>query len=308
MSDELNSIELIETPIENAEGAPVDEAKNDEAKAVEATEPEKTEGEPLEEDGDKSLDELPLPGDEDPENKKTIPKWVDKKLNKKDQEILQAQNETALYRAEIERLKTSPSQLPGTIVDPEIPKREAFSDETQFIAAVVAHTNKREAQIAQYRAEQQGMINAEKAFVSKWEETKNLGAEKYEDFDEKTAVLDTRDFPTNRAMAEAIVDSPYKHDIVYFLGSHADEARKIAQLNPVQAVKKIAAIEARFEARKKATNSKAPAPIESIKTNGVKGFDVNSLEELSKNSEKMSQAEFERAFQKVSGKEERWGV
>lgn len=302
--DSIDNIELIEQPIEAEESIasePTGEANEQLSTPTAAETKEEAVTEIKSEEKEKSLEELPLPGDEAPDTK-TLPKWVAKKLSRKDQELQQKAHETEMYKAELARVQAQSTYVPqaNQWVDPELPKRESYGDEGQYISAVVAHTNRREQEKAQIIAQQQGMQNAENSFQERYREAQNLGAEKYEDFEEKVAVLNTDAFPRNRAMAEAIVDSAYKSDILYFLASNVEEARNIALLNPVQAVKKIAAIEARFEARKKTSASKAPPPIESLKTNSVKGSTIDNLEQLVKNSEKMSQAEFEANYAKLT--------
>ncbi len=294
--DNLDNIELVEQTIEKEI-----ESEQPESPAEAEILEEQGEGsnEP-EEEGEKSLDKLPLPGDEDADKTKTLPKWVEKKLSRKDREIEQAAQEAAAYRAQLEQIQNGIPQSNLPVVDPEMPKRDAYIDEAEFISAVVEHKQKRSAQVAQYKAQQDGMRHAENNFQERLKKSKDEGAEKYDDFDEKIKPLFSKEFPANRAMAEAIVDSDYKGDILYFLGENKDKAKEIALMNPVKAVKEISKIEARFEERKKNIASKAPKPIDGIKTNQVKGATINNLQELTKNSSKMSQKEFESNYAKLT--------
>ena len=56
---------------------------------------------------EKSIDELPLPGDEEEETeadkKEKLPKWAEKRLSKKDREIAQKAHEAETLRQELER-------------------------------------------------------------------------------------------------------------------------------------------------------------------------------------------------------------
>ncbi len=305
MSEETldnQKIEFVEPPVEAVEESPeVTEDNSEAVETEEATESESPEQKPeLEaEPKDKSLEELPLPGDEQ-ESKSNIPKWVERKLTRKELEIQQQAQQNALLAAELERLRTTQVQPQFNAI--EAPKRELFSSEPEWIAALVQHENTKAALNHQAEMQRQGMAQAQAKFLDKWTKAKDIGMDKYDDFAEKMAVLDAPGFPTNRAMCEAIVDTEHATDIQYFLASNPEHARKIAELNPVQAVKKIAELEARFNERKKKEPSKSPRPITPINTNQVKGATINSFLELSKNSEKMSQREFEKNMKALQSK------
>ncbi len=318
MSDD--NVEVTVQPIDDTQEPQAQVPEAVEAETPEAALPEETKAESETPAPETKADELPLPVDEAQQTGKTLPKWVEKKLSRKEQELAQKEQEAAAYRAELERLHAQGGYHanPNTAFDndPGMPNRANFMDEGQYVSAVFDYKAAKQqaqaqhtVQAQQQKAQQAAMLEANKSFIDKWEAAKEEGAQKYSDFDEKVSRLDDKSFPTNRAMAEAIVDSKHGNDMLYFLGTNETEARRIASLTPVQAVKEIARLEARFDARQQPAISKAPPPIDGIKTNAVKGVNINSLMELSKNSEKMSQAEFEAQYKKLSnGSGERWGV
>jgi hypothetical protein len=249
----------------------------------------------------KSLDELPLP--EEPEAKekeRTIPKWVEKKLSRKEQETQRLAHEAAVLKQQLNEMRAAAEIPVAPVSDPTMPQRGDYDDEGLYITAIVNHQNRKASLAQQKAAQEESVMHSELQFRNKLNESVAAGLDKYEDFEEKVKPLFSADFPVNRAMAEAIVDSPHRQDILYFLGQYPDKAKDIALLNPIQAVKRIAGIEARFDQHRKPTATKAPPPIEPI-TGGAIKPSVNSLEALSKNASTMSQRDFELAVSKMNG-------
>lgn len=220
-------------------------------------------------------EELPLPDDTIDEKSK-LPKWAEKRLSKKDREIAELKYKIDSVTANI----NTPIVMPQAEMPP--PKREDFQNEEDFIDARIEYKNNINVMKAKAIEDQKNIAYHENNFRQKWSSAFEEGGTKYEDFEDRVAILNDRSFPPNRAMAEAIVDSDYKTDILYFLGTYPDEARKYANLNPIQAVKKIAALEARFaEKGKSKTVSKAPPPPVPIKGNkGMAGEgDPNKMDD-----------------------------
>lgn len=216
---------------------------------------------------DSSIDDLPLPGDEKKEDKKSdLPKWAEKRIAKKEKEIQQKAAEAEAYKVEIERLRQAQLNAPAS-VDKDAPAREDFDSEPDYIAAMVDHVNKKNMVKYQGAMAEQQRFAAEKEFKDKWSKSEEEGLKKYDDFDDKMEVLNSPTMPGNRLMAEAIVDSPFKTDILYFLGTYPDHAAKIAKMSPTQAIKEIAKLEVRFAEQKKSKVKTSPKILEPVKTN-----------------------------------------
>lgn len=223
---------------------------------------------------DSGEDELELPepdiSDEEIKKKKEMPEWMKKKLERekrKEQEILA---EAERLKQENERLKLghSSADIPATL-DPFLPKREQYKSDEEYFFALADYRDTVRHQTSEFTRRQQAIKEAETNFKNKLQETLEDGNSKYKDFAERTDyILYGEKFPNNRAMAEAIVESDYKSDILYFLGTHVKEAERIASMNPIQAVKEIARIESRFAERKKSNITKAPRILEPL--NGSK--------------------------------------
>lgn len=293
MTNELNDQQLPESSnevipaksavLENSEDSA--DLSEESAKKVEKPEtPEKKESEESSEEK-----ELPLPGEETPEEakKRELPKWVKKKLSKTEREVEERRQEAEAYRQELIKLQSQAGvtsrNVPGT--DPNAPKRADFQSEEEFIDARYSYNKARDEAIREELLRTEAISKHEQNFQSKFKSALSEGEEKYDDFEEKIAVLTDRSFPTNRAMAEAITDSPYRADMLYFLGTHKDHARKIAGMSPIEAVKEITKLEMRFLNQQKSKISKAPAPIESVgggKTSAMSGGTMEDLNRVAK--------------------------
>ena len=89
--------------------------------------------------------------------------------------------------------------------------------------------------------------------------------DKYPDF-EKVAF--THPFMTEE-MASAIRTSESATEVAYYLGSNLDEAERISNLTPVQQIRAIGKLEAKFENKETRQSSSAPAPIKPVGSKGA---------------------------------------
>lgn len=220
-------------------------------------------------DGELQLPEPDLAEDET-KKKKEQPEWLKKRLERERTAAERKANEAEVLRQENERLKAAVNQptnqpipqnpqIQQGAIDPFMPQREAFNNDSEYFLALSDYREEKKNQIAMFRERENRIKEHEKEFQSNLTGAIESGKTKYKDFEERTDyILYGEGFPSNRAMAEAIVDSSYKDDILYFLGTHVKEAERIARLNPVSAAKEIAKIEVRFDSRKKSNITKAP--------------------------------------------------
>lgn len=84
------------------------------------------------------------------------------------------------------------------------------------------------------------------------------GKVKYDDFEEVV-----KDVPVSQPMVEILQNSEVMDDMAYYLGKHPDEARKIASMSPMAAIREMLKIEGKISMKPKQT-SKAPEPITPI--------------------------------------------
>lgn len=290
---------FVETPQETPEKnipAPEDREEESDEKTLEKPMANENSEKP---DEEKSIDEIPLPGDEKEEpKKKELPKWVEKKMARVNRELAAKEAELAAYRtAQI----TQAAQVAPTEISQGAPVREAFENEADYITAVIDHRDMVKAQSQQKAMEQQAFIAANEKFKQKLDAVKEKGDEIYEGFTDKVdAMFHGKDFPPNRAMAEAIVESPYGVEISNFLASNLPQALKIAQMNPINAVKELTKLEMRFDAQKnRVKKSSAPPPITPVNSNSPKSAMGTALSDLDRIAKGGSQRDFEAAFKKM---------
>ncbi len=216
------------------------------------------------------LPPLPEPdiAEDESKKKKEPPEWLKKKLErdrtaaeKKAAEAERLREENALLRAGKQANPAAPNRpvTPQPGVDPYMPQREQYNSDGEYFLALGDYRDNRRQAEAQFHARQAAIQEHEQKFQTGLKDAVESGKTKYKDFEERTDYILYGDgFPSNRAMAEAIVESPYKDDILYYLGTNIKEAERIAKSNPVTAAKEIAKIEVRFDSRKKSNITKAP--------------------------------------------------
>lgn len=111
---------------------------------------------------------------------------------------------------------------------------------------------------AKAKAQQQDKLSA-------WGEKVKAAEGRYDDFEEVAYNPAVR---ITMAMQEAILESPVGPDLAYWLGSHPQDAARIADLSPISQARELGKIEASLATpeTKKPKPSAAPAPIKPVST------------------------------------------
>ena len=159
-----------------------------------------------------------------------------------------------------------PTQAPA---DPR-PVRSQYADPDAYDAALVEWTAKETAKqvqamqtAAQQRSAQEAAQaanqKAAQAAIDAYEARRQEALKKYEDYE---AVAQKPDLPVTNEMAAAIVQESNGPDILYHLGKHPEEAKKISEMSPAQVISAIAKLSVKLEA--KPTVSKTPAPVKPV--------------------------------------------
>lgn len=165
------------------------------------------------------------------------------------------------------------------------PSRDDFEDYESYLDAKAewkamqtfrAEMARRDEQAAQ-KQEQVKQQEVQQTVDQQLEERKTKGREKYPDF-EKVALDPST--PISPLMAEIIAGSDNGEDVAYFLGSHRDEALRIARLNPLAAAKEMGALEASLKAKPVATvkTTAAPTPTTPISVSGSANQDMANID------------------------------
>lgn len=178
-------------------------------------------------------------------------------------------------------------EVPSADAQDGPPKRENFETYEEYIEAKTRFQVSHELRKAYTQAEQIRAREEHARRESDWQTREAKASEKYADYDE--VVLENSDLDITPVMAEAIKVSEIGTDIAYYLGTHPDEATRIAKMSPAAQAAQIGKIEAKLESKPAETPkpkvSNAPPP-----TDPVKATAPNDEFDLSK---ARTQAEYE---------------
>lgn len=236
-------------------------------------------------------DEPPSEGEFKPKTKyqSRIDRLTAERYEAEARATVEAERRAALEQ-ELAQLRQPQSVPPPPETEPQ---RGDYSDDDQYIAALVSYRTRQE--VAPVLAAVQQAIEAERAERARVEAVRiyheRIAAQRseYPDFDAVTS----QDLPISPVMADLIVASSVGPRLSYYLGSHPEECVALSKLPPIQAAKELGVLEARLSAAPTGTATQvttrpsAPPPVKPV--GGAPTAAVSSLW-----SPTISQAEFER--------------
>lgn len=236
--------------------------REEEASASEAT--ENTDGQdehqPAEDDaqdGEKSED--------------TSPSKARRERRKAEMERLRHSEAEARTALETERQRREKIAEAAQASQP--PKESDFADYNDFLMAAGAfhaakawddrQTRDVDEKISAHERQLQEIQEQQKREVAQnWDAAATEARNRYADFDN---VALNPQLPVTQEMGELITSSDTGADVLYFLGTHPQEAARIATLTPLEQARALGAIEARLSLPKPNTQTKAPDPISPLK-------------------------------------------
>jgi hypothetical protein len=128
------------------------------------------------------------------------------------------------------------------------PKIDDYDDYDDYVDAVAGWRAEKAVASAletREKAERDARVQAEQAEQSSaWESRLSDARERYEDWDE---VIQTLRIPRTPALEEAIVTSEVGPDILYYLGEHLEEAKRLVTMPPAALFRQIGHIEAHIQ-------------------------------------------------------------
>jgi hypothetical protein len=200
-----------------------------------------------------------------PEDKKNgVQKRIDE-LTRQRYEEAEARKEAEArikqYEAQMAELQAKQAQ--GDL-ESRKPKIEDFDyDQGRFEEAYsswLGEVNQRNQEVQQQQAQQQAQYEAQLKRQIEVERKIAEGRVKYPDFDEK---VNNPQVPSlaqmNQAAFEALIESEQTADLSYYLANNPSEVYRFQGMSPVKAIKEIAKLESKLQA-KPATTTKAPPP------------------------------------------------
>jgi hypothetical protein len=209
------------------------------------------------------------------------------KVQKKISALTKRNRETEqYYKGQLEAMQSQLNTLmqvqnPVQEVVDVIPAPENFGTTEEYIDALTDYKLKiRETEIKKSLREEQIKTSEEqrKAELERtWQDRQNKAMEKYDDYYE---VVTNRSVPLNDHMANAIMESELGPDVAYYLGTHLNEAQRIASLSSVSAIREIGKIEARLGSTSTKKTTQSPSPINPVE-GGTNPSGIVNMENLS---------------------------
>jgi hypothetical protein len=150
----------------------------------------------------------------------------------------------------------------------EEPQPSQFNDAFEYAKALAEYTaDKRIGEMRKQDAEAKEAQERQKV-IDQWANKVQQAKAVLPDFDD---IVASSDVVVNDDIRDAILESDVGPQILYHLAENEDVAKKIAGLSAKQALREIGKLEARFEAKETApetkpvVRSKAPAPIQPLR-------------------------------------------
>ena len=227
-------------------------------------------------DGDDQADggDEDKPGDSDPSRSQLRRQQRRREVEEASARADAAETKARELEAEVASLKAANKADADTP-----PKEEDFEDHDEFIVALSTHTAKQAIrQEEAERRETEVQTQRETVAADKAERFKASIAEaqgKFKDYDE-VALSDK--VAVSEHMMSALVESDKGPELLYWLGSNLDEAKRLSQLDLPNAARELGRIEARLESPIPKTVTNAPPPPKTIKGGGTP---KKSLSEMS---------------------------
>ena len=150
----------------------------------------------------------------------------------------------------------------------EEPQPSQFNDAFEYAKALAEYTaDKRIGEMRKQDAEAKEAVERQKV-IETWASKVQAAKASLPDFDD---IVASSDVVVNDDIRDAILESDVGPQILYHLAENDDVAKRIAGLSPKQALREIGKLEARFEVKETApetkpvVRSKAPAPINPLR-------------------------------------------
>lgn len=232
----------------------------------------------LQNEGQKTAQEVDIEAKPEPIKEEPIPKGVQKRIDRAVRQKYEAEaraNELERRVQQFEQQQRQPAQQKAE-GEPRIEHFENIEDYVSAKAAFVADQRIQHTLTTRERAEAENRAQAaQRQSADNWNKRVQLATAELPDFEDVVASSDIRF--NEPSVLLAIQESNIGPKIAYYLASNPDEADEIAQMRGSSAIRAIGRIEAKLELGK-ASITKAPPPIEPT---GTKAKAVKSPSDMS---------------------------
>lgn len=168
-----------------------------------------------------------------------------KRIRKLSERVTAAEQEREYWRQQALRTQQPDAQRAPEPAEEREPKPEQFRTYDEFVTAKVRYEAKQLVKAQEAERETARVRDS-------WNKQVEAGRTKHDDFDE---VVNNPHLPISQPMAEVIQQSDIGADLAYYLGTHEDEAAKIARMSPLGAARELGRIEARLATPKPAAKT-----------------------------------------------------
>lgn len=173
--------------------------------------------------------------------------------------------ENAELRAQLAAALPKAPEPPKPAPPPGEPRLETFETLEEYQKALTKFFMRQEQEERAAEAERKAAIEAEQKLLAAWDSKKQEARKAHPDFDDVVESTAAPEGPGVAAGIQAMHDDPAGAEILYFLGTHPDELKRIAALSPIAAVREIGRLSAILSPPSEAANGKqrftaAPKP------------------------------------------------
>ena len=189
----------------------------------------------------------------------------------------EAEARAAALEAELQQYKAPKQEAPKAEPTGE-PQPHQFQDVFEYQKAVAVWAAEQVQSEREQERAQKEAATAEQARISEAIKRQDEYRKTVEDYDDVVDAAADAGVMISNVVREAMLDSEFYPQILYHLASNVEEAKAIAKMSPVQAVRAIGKLEAKFEGTpvakaapvKAVEVSKAPPPISPLKGGSAK--------------------------------------
>lgn len=219
--------------------------------------------------------------DHEPEKQKRRSR-AEERINALTREKYEAQKQAEAFQRQLAEMQQHFAQQQAQVgIGENMPTLAEYNYDEQAYSQAVKSWN--EAQIRRYQDNQQHMMRQQHEAQQQQQEQAKLaeamakGQAKYSDFVSKVnnpQLPSLRD--VNPSAFQAVMESDTAIDVAYYLASNPQEVYALASMNPVQAVKQVARIEAQL-ASKPAKSHSLPKPPTKVSGNSESAKDPEKM-------------------------------
>lgn len=202
----------------------------------------------------------PKPDGHDEADKHTLPKGVQKRIDRLTREKYRLQAELEVARKQGPQPEAQPK--PASTGEPKADQFKSYEEYLEARAEWKAEqrVEKRLGELREKAQRQAGQAEQEK-LQSQWEKRVSEALTTYDDFEE---VALSPEVPISEPMMAAILRSPKGADVAYHLGKNHELAAQIAALDPISAAIRIGELAASLTRPTPKKTTGAPPPINPV--------------------------------------------